>query len=92
VKYTPDNGNIKVRLSSSLEGMDVRVMNASEPLSEEELSKIFEPFYRVDSARAEGTGLGLAITKKIVEKHGGTVEAGMSEEGFEIHIHLPAEQ
>lgn len=54
---------------------------------------IFEPFVRTDTARNSktgGTGLGLAITKKIIEKHGGTIKLnGYIEEGCEFIIELP---
>ncbi|MSO96235.1 MAG: hypothetical protein EXQ81_10685 [Thermoleophilia bacterium] len=58
---------------------------------EEELSRLFERFYRADHARASrGTGLGLAIVKHIVGQAGGTVEAsGDKGAGLEIRCVLP---
>jgi signal transduction histidine kinase len=61
-------------------------------LSKEELTRIFEPFYRTEISRAAGSGLGLAITKKVIERHGGTIEAVNSGEGLKILIRLPAGQ
>jgi len=58
----------------------------------ESLSRIFEPFYRVDQARNRdtgGTGLGLAIAKRVVENHAGEIRARNLEHGFEIEILLP---
>jgi signal transduction histidine kinase len=60
-------------------------------VSEEDLPRLFERFYRSDRARASrGTGLGLAIVKHVVTQAGGTVEArGGSGRGLEIRAHFP---
>ncbi len=58
---------------------------------EESLDRIFETFYRLDSARSrsgEGSGIGLAIVKEIIEAHGGTVRAE-NRGGLAIIILLP---
>ena len=62
-------------------------------VDEEELSRLFERFYRADRARASrGTGLGLAIVKHIVGQAGGTVEAaGGKGAGLEIRCVFPSE-
>lgn len=62
----------------------IRVWNYGEPLDENELSRIFNPFYRVDKelSREQGSaGLGLAICRQIVEKHGGSIKAECTEDG-----------
>ena len=60
---------------------------------EEDLSRVFERFYRVDKSRARdpgGTGLGLAIVKHLVEIHGGSVRAeNRPEAGTRVTITLP---
>lgn len=50
----------------------IRVCDTGVGMSPEVLQRIFEPFY---TTRREGTGLGLAIARKIVEQHGGSIEA-----------------
>jgi two-component system sensor histidine kinase CpxA len=60
--------------------------NAFEALSEKDLTRIFEPFYRTQRSDAAGSGLGLAITKRIVETHGGDIEAANSPAGLRVEI------
>lgn len=57
-------------------------------IAAEELDKVFQRFYRADSARIrdrEGSGLGLAITRSIIEQHGGKVWAE-SQEGAGLKV------
>ena len=64
-------------------------------VSEDQLSHLFEQFWRGDQARSsrsgEGSGLGLYIVRYIVEAHGGSVEA-RSEQGLVIEISLPCQE
>jgi signal transduction histidine kinase len=53
---------------------------------DEQLSRLFEPFY---TTKTKGTGLGLAISKRLVEGHGGVIEAANHSNGAEIRITLP---
>jgi two-component system heavy metal sensor histidine kinase CusS len=75
--HTPHGGRITLsgaRVSEHL--MEVRVSNTGESIPAENLPRIFDRFYRVDSARSRstgGVGLGLAIVKSIMDLHGGTV-------------------
>ncbi|MGE3888650.1 MAG: ATP-binding protein, partial [Vicinamibacterales bacterium] len=77
VNYTPDGGAITV--AAAIEG-DRHVLTVSDTgpgLPDEDLTRVFERFYRVDKSRARpgGTGLGLAIVKHLVQVMGGTVTA-----------------
>jgi signal transduction histidine kinase len=89
VKFAPESGRIAVEMRPDNEDLALTVTNTFDPLPEEDLTHIFEPFYRTEGNKVKGTGLGLAITKKIIEKHGGTIEAKNSEEGLSIMIRLP---
>lgn len=77
VNYSPDGAAIG--LSAERRGPDIAlVVSDSGPgIPPEDLSRVFERFYRVDKSRARpgGTGLGLAIVKHLVELHGGRVWA-----------------
>lgn len=72
VKYTPKGGWIRAELERDQRKITFALKNQSPPLSQEDLDKVWEPFYRgKDAQTEEGTGLGLAIVKTIIELHGG---------------------
>lgn len=89
VKYSPPGGSVTVEMKTVGGALEVNVTNTFEPLQEEDLERIFEPFQRSESAKQAGFGLGLAIVKKIVEAHGGAVRAQNTQEGFSIRMSLP---
>lgn len=89
VKYSPPGGCVRVEMKTAGGALEVNVTNPFEPLQEEDLERIFEPFQRSESAKQAGFGLGLAIVRKIVEAHGGAVRAQNTQEGFSIRMSLP---
>ncbi len=77
IRHTPAGGAIELRLRSDNGDALVEVVDSGEGIPKRELPRIFERFYRVDTARARatgGTGLGLAIVRHVVERHGGSVQ------------------
>jgi signal transduction histidine kinase len=94
--YTQDGTTVTVRLvrdpRESRTALVV-VRDHGPGVPEAELQRIFEPFYRTDSARTRssgGTGLGLAIARRAVEWHGGTIVAqNAAGGGLEVTIRLP---
>lgn len=76
------------------DGLYLIVQNEGKGVSEQQLTRVFEPLFQADMARTKagdrGNGLGLSITKQIIEKHGGTVRMVSSEEiGTAIICWLP---
>ena len=93
LKYTPDGGKIDIYGGSSNSNVWVRIDDTGIGIPKEDLTRIFDRFYRVDKARTResgGTGLGLSIAKEIVTKHGGsiTIESNLGE-GTSVMITLP---
>ncbi len=89
-KFAPAKGDVIVKVNSKQGFLEISVTNSFEKLAEEDLIRIFDPFHRAGRSKAPGSGLGLAITKKIIERHGGTIESFNAPEGLEIRIRLPA--
>jgi K+-sensing histidine kinase KdpD len=79
VKFSPDGGEVVVRLGRAATGeATIAVVDHGIGIAPEHLPRVFERFYRVDSGRARdigGSGLGLAICRGIVEAQGGRIEA-----------------
>jgi two-component system phosphate regulon sensor histidine kinase PhoR len=76
VRYTGEEGKIAVDVSVSQGEAVLTVTDDGEGIPSRDLDRVFERFYRVDSARSRatgGTGLGLAIVKHVAETHGGSV-------------------
>lgn len=93
-KYTPEGEKISLKAVYDTSGVPaIIVQDNGIGISGEDMSHIFDRFYRSDPARGRqqgGTGLGLAIAKWIVDRHGGYFDVLSREEfGTRISIHLP---
>ncbi len=83
IKYSAAGGDVVVGLERESEWVDIAVVDRGIGIPEKDLQRIFERFYRVDTARSRstgGTGLGLSIVRHVALNHGGEVTV-TSEEG-----------
>lgn len=93
VKYSPEKSKISVQIETSPSTVNICVTDQGNGIPREHLPRLFERFYRVDSARSRklgGTGLGLSIVKHIAQAHKGkvSVESTLGQ-GSTFRIHLP---
>jgi heavy metal sensor kinase len=93
IKYTPSGGQVTVSCGADDKWARIKVSDTGVGLSPEEQERVFQRFYRVDSARSkegEGTGLGLCIADSIATAHGGRIElVSSSGQGATFTVFLP---
>ena len=96
IKYTPENGNIKVYVGCVYNDAYIKIIDNGIGIPKEDLDKIYERFYRVDKARTRemgGTGLGLSIAKEILDQNGGMMNINSEYgKGTEVVIRIPTKQ
>jgi len=91
-KFSPEKGEISITFNGDRDAIRISITNTFEEMPEEDLARIFEPFYRSNTSNAAGSGLGLSIAAKIIRKHGGNISAANSNNGLEINVSLPLEK
>ncbi len=93
IKYNVIDGWVRVSLNADHKYFYIKVSDSGIGIPKEDISKIFERFYRVDKARARetgGTGLGLAIANNIIKLHKGEVKVFSTEgSGTTFNIRIP---
>ena len=94
IKYTPEGGVIKIYVGFVYNDAYIKIIDNGIGIPKEDLSRVFERFYRVDKARSRemgGTGLGLAIAKEIINQNNGSIDIKSEyEKGTEVVIRIPA--
>ena len=96
IKYTPEEGKIDIVSGMLYDDAFIKVIDNGIGIPKENLSRIFERFYRVDKARSRdtgGTGLGLAIAKQIITNLGGNITINSElGKGTEVVITIPVKK
>ncbi|WP_322052014.1 ATP-binding protein [Paraburkholderia bannensis] len=93
LRYTNAGGQVHVAITEDDHALYVDVQDSFPPVPAPLLPHLFDRFFRVDPSRSRqsgGAGLGLALCKRIVETHGGTIEASRSPlGGLRVLVQLP---
>lgn len=96
IKYTKESGKIKIYVGFVYNDAYIKIFDNGAGILEEDLTRIFERFYRVDKARTRemgGTGLGLSIAKEILDKNGGSIDIkSVVGEGTEVVVRIPTKE
>jgi signal transduction histidine kinase/ActR/RegA family two-component response regulator len=94
VKYTPPGGRINVEVQLEQSDLVLRVHDNGIGIAPEMLQRIFDPFVQANDSldQTRGLGIGLTLAKRLVELHGGRIEArsGGADRGAEFVVWLPA--
>lgn len=96
IKFTPEGGQVTIRLWQDGETLAVSVTDTGIGISPQEAGKLFREFTQLsrrNNQPREGTGLGLALAKRLVELHGGQIWAESEGEGLgsTFHIRFPVQ-
>jgi signal transduction histidine kinase len=91
IRHTPPDGAVRIEARRRGPGLEIAVQDTGEGIPEEAVGRVFEPFWRGDTARSSpGSGLGLALAKRIVEALGGDIRVESSAEpGSRFAVLLP---
>ena len=93
IKYTKEGGRLKIYVGFVYNDAYIKIIDNGIGIPEEDLTRIFERFYRVDKARTRsmgGTGLGLSIAKEILDRNNGRIDIKSKvNEGTEVVITIP---
>ena len=92
IKFTPPDGRVDVSLrAEGNQGVNITVSDTGIGISPEDLSQIFERFYRCDPSRSQaGTGLGLSFARTIARAHGGDITVNsVPNQGSTFSVTLP---
>jgi len=93
IKYTPDGGEVRIKVGLENDSVVIEVADNGLGIPPQDLSRIFERFYRVDRSRSRemgGTGLGLSIVKHVAQVHGGSIDVQSAPgQGSKFRLKIP---
>lgn len=96
IKFTPENGHVKVQLSNQEVNNEmyakIKITDTGIGISEKYIGQVFDRFYKVDKSTT-GSGIGLELTKVLVELHNGAIELESTEgKGTTFTVSIPYKQ
>jgi two-component system heavy metal sensor histidine kinase CusS len=92
IRHALIDSTVSIRIATRPNSTEVSVSNYGDPISAEQLPRLFDRFYRADESRTrndEGAGLGLAIARSIIASHGGTIDVSCSDGLARFTLSLP---
>lgn len=92
IEYNNTDGKVTIESTQQDQHAIITIVDTGSGIPQEDLSKVFDRFYRVDKSRSRskgGSGLGLPIAKLIIELHGGSISIKSAETGTAVTITLP---
>ncbi len=92
IRYAPHQSTIDVYLNDDLDAAHISIRDCGPGVPEDMLTRIFDPFFRVEEARdalGGGSGIGLSIAKRAVQVHHGAISAENASPGLRVRIRIP---
>lgn len=92
IRYSPEGAPIEITLERSEQEVCIAVRDHGPGVPNEMLSRIFDPFFRVEEARNQtggGSGLGLSIAKRAIQAHHGRIKAENANPGLRVRLAVP---
>src|SRR3984885_1845541 len=92
IRYSPEQSTIDVLLAEDSDAAEIAIRDYGPGVPEDTLTRIFDPFFRVEEARdamGGGSGLGLSIAKRAVLVHHGTISAENASPGLRVRFRIP---
>ena len=92
VKYSPDGGRIELVAATGADQLQLSVIDRGIGMSESQIKRIFDKFYRAnaDNPAIQGLGLGMSVVKEIIDAHCGEITVrSVPEEGTTVSLFLP---
>ena len=90
-KYSPDH-KVDISINHTGKYLEIKFSNKGNGIPEEELTRVFEPFFRGTNAMSvQGTGIGLSLVRQIIDNHSGSVRISSKPgKGTIITVSLPS--
>ena len=88
-EHTDENGMIRVQLERTEAAFFCVIEDNGGGVAPDELTKLFQRFYRAEHQSRSGSGIGLAIVKEIIHRHHGNITAENDEHGLKMSISMP---